>query len=118
MNRYVTEGAVFDAATGGRVGFLLEGNLGRQIFAECAEHALSKFPKDSVTVRRKNGSESIAFDGVGFVRFFRSREHLRSVSLDVVVVERGGPYDGGDPLFHDLNATVGATSERFELIRA
>lgn len=118
MNRYVTEGAVFDASTGGRVGFLLDGGTCHHVFAECAAHALSKFPVDNVVVRRRNGEERIAFPGLGSVKFFRSVKAMRGVRLDVVVVERGGPYDGAEPLFHELASTVGATSDGFELIRA
>lgn len=115
MNRYVTDGAVFDAGAGRRVGFLAELALVRPVFAECAERAK---PYPDVWVGRVNGREEIRFPSGGFVRFFRSVEHLQGVSLDVLVVERGGPYDGAEPLFHELAATVGATSDGFELIRA
>ena len=118
MNRYVTEGAVLDAQAGRRVGFLMEGDLVHHVFAECAERAVSSFTVDGVVVRRRNGEEWITFPGGGSVKFFRSVKAMRGVRLDVVVVERGGPYDGADPLFHDLAATVGATSNGFELIRA
>lgn len=117
MNRYVTEGAVLDAQAGRRVGFLLDGEMCRRVFAECTAHA-QQFAEQLV-VRRRNGEEKITFPGPGSVKFFRSVKAMRGVNLDVVVVERGGPYDGGVPLlFEELRSTVGATSAKFELIRA
>lgn len=118
MNRYVTEGALLDAQAGRRVGFLMEGDLVRHVFPECAGRAVSRFAVDGVVVRRRNGGEQITFPGGGSVKFFRSVKAMRGVRLDVVVVERGGPYDGAEPLFDELASTVGATSDGFELIRA
>ena len=118
MNRYVTEGAVLDAQAGRRVGFLMGGALVRHVFPECAAHAVSKFTVDGVVVRRRNGEDKITFPGRGSVEFFRSVKAMRGVRLDVVVVERAGPYDGAETLFHELAATVGATSDGFEMIGA
>jgi hypothetical protein len=106
MNRYVTEGAVFDASTGGRVGFCSTAGTCHLRLAECAAHALSKFPVDNVVVAAPEPGGADRVPRRGSVKFFRSVKAMRG-SASMWSSSRWRAVLRCRTLFHELASTVG-----------